>query len=293
MNKVIGGKALAVMLSLPVLMGYVGQLVSTANVTAKPIEGPYLGDRVGKYVNYTDDPMSNSWHLVQGIWNPCRDELQSASVLYGEHGNCSSTLKYYLNLYKCPENVKCEGQTECISELAIVFHAVRTSLVKTLSGESENYPVIKTETTGKKGKGIRFARMVSRNQIKLEAIPEEKENLEPPDLPEIPEDPEKPSVKNELPEERIEDEDNRDPEDDDEDPIVPLDFTPTDEQLRDIKIAHDNAGHPNNQDFVRLLRRGNARPEVAQWVRKHFKCPECEAHQRPKARRPAAVLKTY
>ena len=42
-----------------------------------------------------------------------------------------------------------------------------------------------------------------------------------------------------------------------------------------------------------MLRRGNANPDVANWVRKHFRCEECEANQRPKARRPAAVPRTY
>ena len=42
-----------------------------------------------------------------------------------------------------------------------------------------------------------------------------------------------------------------------------------------------------------MLRRGHAKPEVVQWVRKHFRCDDCEAHKMPKARRPAAVPKTY
>ena len=60
-----------------------------------------------------------------------------------------------------------------------------------------------------------------------------------------------------------------------------------------LKITHDNAGHPTSQDFARLLRRGHARPEVANWVRKHFSCADCEANKRPSARRPAAVPRTY
>ena len=66
---------------------------------------------------------------------------------------------------------------------------------------------------------------------------------------------------------------------------LPLEFTPTEQQLRDLKIAHDNAGHPSNADFARLLRRGNARPD------------ESVSRARPvrptKARRPTAVPKTY
>ena len=96
-----------------------------------------------------------------------------------------------------------------------------------------------------------------------------------------------------IPETAIEDEDEV-PQDEDEEIAVPdSDFWPTDQELRDIKIAHDNAGHPNGVDFARLLRRGHARPEVAAWVKKHFKCPECEANKRPSARRPAAVPRSY
>ena len=72
-----------------------------------------------------------------------------------------------------------------------------------------------------------------------------------------------------------------------------VEFTPTAAQLRDLKIAHANSGHPSNADFARLLRRGNAKPEVAAWVRQNFTCEACQANQLPKARRPTAVPKTY
>ena len=80
---------------------------------------------------------------------------------------------------------------------------------------------------------------------------------------------------------------------DDEEPPDIANFEPTAEQKRDLKLAHDNAGHPTNQDFARLLRRGNAKPEVADWVRKHFQCEACEANKPPRAKRPAAVPRSY
>ena len=70
-------------------------------------------------------------------------------------------------------------------------------------------------------------------------------------------------------------------------------FEPTTEQFRDLKLAHDNAGHPTNADFARLLRRGSCRPEIASWVRKHFSCEACETNRKPKARRPAAAPHTF
>ena len=70
-------------------------------------------------------------------------------------------------------------------------------------------------------------------------------------------------------------------------------FKPTEQQLIDVRQAHDNAGHPSHADFARLLRRGNANTKLAIWVRKNFSCPESAANIRPKARRPAAVAPSF
>ena len=97
-----------------------------------------------------------------------------------------------------------------------------------------------------------------------------------------------------LPEERIEDDNPNDEPDSDHEAIVPpAGFTPSESQLRDLHLPHDYSGHPSNADFVRLLRRGNCRPEIAAWVRKNFSCEACEANQLPKARRPSAVPRSY
>ena len=58
-------------------------------------------------------------------------------------------------------------------------------------------------------------------------------------------------------------------------------------------MAHDNCGHPLNTDFARMLRLGNARPEVWKWVKHNFTCPECQAEKRPHTRNPSAVPKTF
>ena len=70
-------------------------------------------------------------------------------------------------------------------------------------------------------------------------------------------------------------------------------YQPSEEDQRDIKKVHDNSGHPRTDDFVRLLRRGGARSEVVSWVKKHFRCEQCEAHKLPKIRRPTAIPKSY
>ena len=53
-----------------------------------------------------------------------------------------------------------------------------------------------------------------------------------------------------LPEEGEADDPNLEPDSDEEEP-PPASFEPTSAQLRDLKIAHDNAGHPTNADFAR------------------------------------------
>ena len=46
-------------------------------------------------------------------------------------------------------------------------------------------------------------------------------------------------------------------------------------------------------DFARMIKLGNGKPELVKWVKKHFKCDDCEANKRPRSRRPAAVPKSY
>ena len=60
-----------------------------------------------------------------------------------------------------------------------------------------------------------------------------------------------------------------------------------------MKLARSNLGHPSNNDFARTLKLGNAKPEVVRWVKRHFKCDDCEANKRPKAKRPAAIPRSY
>jgi hypothetical protein len=97
-----------------------------------------------------------------------------------------------------------------------------------------------------------------------------------------------------LPGERVENDDDAAPLSDDEDIDPPSpDYHPTRQQLIDLKIAHDNSGHPTATDFARLLKLGNAKPELVRWVKKNFVCEECQANTRPRAKRPSAVPKSY
>ena len=72
---------------------------------------------------------------------------------------------------------------------------------------------------------------------------------------------------------------NEEPDEDDSDGEAPTPaYEPSSQQKKDLQIAHENSGHPSAKDFAKMLRRGNAKPEIANWVAKHFRCPECEAN---------------
>ena len=70
-------------------------------------------------------------------------------------------------------------------------------------------------------------------------------------------------------------------------------FKPTTAQMSDLTKMHDNMGHPSNEDFARILKLGNVKAEVWKWVRHHFKCEHCQATKLPRAKRPAAIPRTY
>jgi hypothetical protein len=168
------------------------------------------------------------------------------------------------------------------AEIKTLPRKVRRDIVKTLRKDqckkkSENYPV-----------------------HQLDVIPEEEASESPDakrprveqsdrDLPSDSSHAELP-----LPEERITEDPNADPTDEDPDAQeVDEDFQPTAQQIKDLKIAHDNCGHPSNRDFARMIKLGNGKPEIARWVAKHMKCDDCQAHRPPKAKRPSAVPRSY
>ena len=67
--------------------------------------------------------------------------------------------------------------------------------------------------------------------------------------------------------------------------------TPSSAQQRQLLRAHVNLGHPTIGKCCRALRYGRCRRKTSRWVKRYFKCPECEA--RPMLRtRPAAASPT-
>ena len=75
---------------------------------------------------------------------------------------------------------------------------------------------------------------------------------------------------------------------------VPIgDDVPNSEQQRLLRTIHINLGHPSKPDFCRALRHGKCRPGAIEWVKKHFRCPECETSKRAGIRRPATIARSY
>lgn len=94
-----------------------------------------------------------------------------------------------------------------------------------------------------------------------------------------------------IPREAVAQGDDEDGEGEDEEQGLPRGMSSGDKQL--VKKLHNNLGHPSTEDFVRALRMARARSEVIKYVKEEFKCSLCEAHQLPKAARPATLPKSF
>ena len=68
---------------------------------------------------------------------------------------------------------------------------------------------------------------------------------------------------------------------------------PSPSQQRQVLRARVNLGHPAIREFCRALRNGRCRRGVVKWVKRYFKCPECEARPMPRTRPAAALPKCY
>ena len=69
--------------------------------------------------------------------------------------------------------------------------------------------------------------------------------------------------------------------------------TPSPAQQRQLLRAHVNLGHPTIGEFCRALRNGRYRRRVVRWVKRYFKCPECESRPMPRTRPAASLPKCY
>jgi len=207
----------------------------SANASYRSLEGPIFGDRVGIYHASSEaGPFTKAENECSGSEDP-----------------------FKMILYKAKDNYETEDD---VAE------------IKTLPRKARRDIVIKL------GKGQRQKSAGIYPQ--LDAIPEGEESdpAQPPEAKrlrveqsdrDLPFDSSR--VSQPLPEERIADDPNADPIDDGLDfGKADEQFRPTSQQIKDLKIAHDNCGHPTNRDFARMIKLGNGKPEIARWVAQHF-----------------------
>ena len=219
------------MLQKPLLSGFVGH-VFLSNEDPKSLVGPIFGRNVGEYAGTGLD----------GEWVRAGDKA-SAIVSSGRH---PETLPYRLRLYKTTEhaNMMC-GEDFLEKNVRTMPKRVKKQIYAVLGisdklGRSDS-TVLPNET---------------RSAEPLEPIPEGDERAEQPPENEDDDDAMSEGI-----------DPNEDPASDEDEISTDAErFEPSSAQFRDLKLAHDNAGHPTNADFARLLRRGNCRPEIAAWV---------------------------
>ena len=60
---------------------------------------------------------------------------------------------------------------------------------------------------------------------------------------------------------------------------------------REVHKVHRNLGHPAKEVFLRAMRHSGVKHHVLDWVRHHFRCPACQARERPNPQRPGHLLR--
>ena len=274
-------------------IGFAAHVVS-AGSPYKDLEGPVFGTRVGIYSLGALD------HRIQGTGNVTDPDLEDAPfrvVLYRlHHGIVESSnaddhptadqsmvttvphcLKQPLLLASEPTAVQRMGSRVRKQEPVHAFPALSAPMPSIPEMDVDSSAVERAGDTARSDNDAVLDRLDARAaQEQGAALNEMEDHL--------------------LPWEQDRNEEDRDatPLGDEEEVETPSpDFWPTKAQLVDLKIAHDNNGHPTATDFARMIRLGNGKPELVKWVKHHFRCDDCEAHRKPKARRPSAVPRSY
>lgn len=67
----------------------------------------------------------------------------------------------------------------------------------------------------------------------------------------------------------------------------------TDKQIRLVRRVHVNSGHPNNEQFLRMLRAAGCKEHILKYVRDKFSCDHCDIRRGPVPRRRAQMPKTF
>ena len=63
--------------------------------------------------------------------------------------------------------------------------------------------------------------------------------------------------------------------------------------IQKLHRVHATMGHPENEQFMRLLKAARANSSALSYVQKSFRCEVCSSATRPKAHRRAATPRTY
>ena len=67
----------------------------------------------------------------------------------------------------------------------------------------------------------------------------------------------------------------------------------SEKQRRLVRRVHVNTGHPNREQFLRMLKAAGPKEEVLKYVKNEFKCDHCNLQLGPAPRRRAQMPKTF
>ena len=68
---------------------------------------------------------------------------------------------------------------------------------------------------------------------------------------------------------------------------------PTETQIKMVNQYHRNLGHPSRREFLKVLMAAHAKPAVLEYVRREYRCADCDAPTKPQPSRKAAIPRTY
>ena len=68
---------------------------------------------------------------------------------------------------------------------------------------------------------------------------------------------------------------------------------PTEAQIKMVDQYHRNVGHPSRRELLKVLKAAHAELAVLEYVRREYRCADCDAHSKPQPSRKAAIPRTY
>ena len=68
---------------------------------------------------------------------------------------------------------------------------------------------------------------------------------------------------------------------------------PTETQIKMVNQYHRNRGHTSRREFLTVLKAAHAKPVVLEYVRREYRCADCDTHTKPQPSRKAAIPRTY